>query len=55
MDIGSHMSERIVPLMERAVLSVYRRQQEHTWTENIIEHIEAALEDAGVHQRLDRP
>lgn len=54
LEIASQVTPNAVPLKERAVLSTYRRQQEHTWTEDIIEHIEAALDDAGVRRRLDR-
>jgi adenylate cyclase len=55
MEIATQMSDGIVPPMERGVLTAYRRQQEHTWIEDIIEHIEAALEEAGLRRRLTRP
>jgi adenylate cyclase len=53
--VASQMSEGMVPLLERGLMAVYRRQQEHTWTEDIVEHVETALEDAGIHRRLGRP
>ena len=36
------------PLADRALLGMYRRQQELAWTEHLVEHIEAGLERAGV-------
>ena len=40
------------PLVDRALLAAYRRQQELAWTEQLVEDIEAALEQTGV---LGRP
>jgi adenylate cyclase len=40
------------PLVDRALMAAYRRQQELAWTEQLVEDIEAALEQAGV---LGRP
>jgi adenylate cyclase len=40
------------PLLDRALLGAYRRQQELAWVEQLVEDIEAALEDTGV---LGRP
>ena len=50
-EIGSQMS----PLLERAVVGIYRMQQEHAWTKSAVEDVEAALEKAGLHSRLHRP
>jgi adenylate cyclase len=50
-DLGS----RIAPLIERALLAIYHGQQEHTWTQGFVEHVEGALERAGLHRRLERP
>jgi adenylate cyclase len=55
LEIATQMSESIAELLERGVLATYRRQQEHTWIEDIIEHIEASLEEAGLRRRLVRP
>lgn len=38
----------MVGLLEGAVLATYHRQQELTWAEHGVEHIEQAIEDAGV-------
>ena len=40
------------PVLDRALLGAYRRQQELAWVEQLVEDIEAALEDTGV---LGRP
>ncbi|HXJ63611.1 MAG TPA: adenylate cyclase regulatory domain-containing protein, partial [Actinomycetota bacterium] len=50
-DFGS----RIAPLMERLLLAVYHGQQEHTWSKRAVEDVEAALERAGLLNRLHRP
>jgi class 3 adenylate cyclase len=48
MEEGSAMSPLMTGLLDGALMATYRRQQELTWTEHQIEHIEQALEDAGV-------
>jgi adenylate cyclase len=50
-DLGS----RVAPLAERALLALYHGQQEHTWTQGLVETVEDALERAGLHSRLERP
>jgi class 3 adenylate cyclase len=50
-DIGSQMA----PLFEQALLAIYHGQQEHAWTKNAVEVVEAALERAGLYSRLHRP
>jgi hypothetical protein len=39
-------------LVDRALMAAYRRQQELAWIEQLVEEIEAALEETGV---LGRP
>jgi adenylate cyclase len=36
------------PLIDRALLAAYRRQQELAWVEQLVEEIEAALDEAGL-------
>ena len=48
METASEMSVDIIPLLDAAVFAAYRRQQELVWTEHQIEHIEQALESAGI-------
>ncbi|MGH2722789.1 MAG: adenylate/guanylate cyclase domain-containing protein [Actinomycetota bacterium] len=55
MDRATQIGSQLVPFLDRALMAVYRRQQEHAWTGDIIEHIESALEEAGLHHRLATP
>jgi adenylate cyclase len=50
-DLGSQMT----PLIEQVLLAVYHGQQEHAWSQVFVEHVESALEQAGLHSRLERP
>ena len=50
-EIGSRMA----PLSEQTLVAIYRGQQEHAWSENAVEAVEAALEKAGLIDRLHRP
>jgi adenylate cyclase len=49
--LGSQMA----PLREQALLAIYYGQQEHSWNRETVEHIEGALEQAGLYRRLRRP
>jgi adenylate cyclase len=49
-DLGSRMA----PLTEQALLGIYHGHQEHTWSKGFVEHVESALERAGLHSRLHR-
>jgi adenylate cyclase len=48
MELASSLSPALTGMLDDAVKAAYRRQQELTWTEHQIEHVEQALEDAGV-------
>jgi adenylate cyclase len=50
-DFGSRMA----PLTEQALLALYHGQQEHSWSQGFVEHVESALERAGLYSRLDHP
>ena len=50
-DLGSQMTS----LIEQVLLAVYHGQQEHAWSQVFVEHVESALEQAGLHSRLERP
>jgi class 3 adenylate cyclase len=52
MEVASQMGGDFNPLVDRALLATYRRQQELAWTEHLVEHVETALEETGV---LGRP
>ena len=44
--------EELAPLIEQAMFALYRANQEHTWTENLIDEVEDALDRAGLHTRM---
>jgi adenylate cyclase len=50
-DLGSQMT----PLIDQALLAIYHGQQEHAWSQVFVEHVEGALEAAGLYRRLERP
>jgi class 3 adenylate cyclase len=50
-DFGSQMA----PLREQVLLAIYHGQQEHAWNRKTVEHVEGALERAGLYRRLERP
>jgi adenylate cyclase len=47
MELASELAAQFVPLVDRALAGIYRRQQELVWTEHQVLNIEAALEEAG--------
>jgi adenylate cyclase len=50
-ELGSQMS----PLIEQVLVAIYHGQQEHAWSQVFVEHVESALEAAGLYRRLERP
>ena len=48
-------SETLTGLADEAMRAIYRAQQSHAWTTNIISGFEFQLERAGLHSRLERP
>ena len=50
-DLGS----RITPLMEPALLAIYRGLQEHSWSKSAVEDVESVLEKAGLYRAVHRP
>jgi class 3 adenylate cyclase len=54
-EIGTQLADRVIGLLERALLMVYRRHREHLWTEHAINHVEEALEGSGLQQRVPQP
>jgi adenylate cyclase len=55
LETQADLASRIAPVREQALLAIYHGQQEHAWTQGFVEHVEGALERAGLHSRLDRP
>ena len=52
MELAAELGVAFEPLVDPALLAIYRRQQELHWTEGLVERIEDELERAGV---LGRP
>ncbi|HSJ85399.1 MAG TPA: adenylate/guanylate cyclase domain-containing protein [Acidimicrobiia bacterium] len=55
LDAQGELGSRMAPLLEQALLAIYRGQQEYVWTRSAVENIEDALEAAGLYERLHRP
>jgi adenylate cyclase len=54
MERASEIATHFIPLADRALMAIYRRQQELIWTEHQVLNIEAALEEAGAIARPER-
>jgi adenylate cyclase len=52
LEVAARMGGDFLPLVDRALMAVYGRQQELAWTEHLVEHVEDELEAAGA---LERP
>jgi len=55
LEAGVGFGSLVMPLIDAAVLSIYRRMQGRAWMADLVEHVELGLEQAGVHERLERP
>ena len=55
LEFGGRFGDDVIPALERSILDVYRRHREHIWIEHSINHAEAALEKAGLFERVSRP
>jgi adenylate cyclase len=51
---NAHLTARIAPVMEEAVVAMYHLQQARAWTANIIEGFEELMAKAGIRSRLER-
>jgi adenylate cyclase len=54
MERASELAAQFIPLIDQALMGIYRRQQELVWTEHQVLNIEAALEEAGAIARPER-
>ena len=54
MELASELAAEFLPLVDRALMGIYRRQQELVWTEHQVLNVEAALEEAGAIARPER-
>jgi Adenylate cyclase regulatory domain len=52
---GSQASEMVAPLLDPALLALYHAQSEHTWLADVVEAVEATLEQEGLHRGVSHP
>jgi adenylate cyclase len=52
---GTRFGNRVIGLLEQAMVMIYRRHREHVWTDHAINHVEEALEGSGLQQRVPKP
>jgi adenylate cyclase len=50
-DLATEMSTQLIPVIERLILWIYKRHFEHYTIEHIVEHVEAAMEEAGFERK----
>jgi class 3 adenylate cyclase len=50
--LAAEVGEEVTPLTEQALLAIYRAHQDHTWTANLIDEVESALDRAGLRSRM---
>jgi adenylate cyclase len=55
MGYGSRLGQDLIPLVHRTLQRIYERHRQHVWTEYSVSLAEAALEHAGLYQRVVRP
>jgi adenylate cyclase len=55
LETQAEFGSQLAPFMEQLLLAIYHGQQEHAWTKSAIDDVEAALERAGLLERLHRP
>jgi adenylate cyclase len=49
---ASELGEEVAPLTEEALLAIYRANQDHIWTANLIDEVESALDRAGLRSKM---
>jgi adenylate cyclase len=54
MQVASQMGQGFPALMDRTLMAAYRRQQQLAWLADMVEHVEAAMDEAGVSARPAR-
>jgi len=52
LELVNEWGEEFASLSEQALVAIYHAKQEHTWTENLIEEVEGALDRAGLRSRM---
>jgi hypothetical protein len=54
LELSAQLDPELAPLLDRAVMAIYHRQQELAWIEDQVEHVEAALREVGARARPER-
>jgi adenylate cyclase len=54
LDLSAQLGPELAPLLDRAVMAIYHRQQELACIEDQVEHVEAALGEVGARARPER-
>jgi adenylate cyclase len=54
-ELGTQLGDRVIGLLERVLLMVYRRHREHLWNEHAINHVEQALESSSLQTQVPQP
>jgi hypothetical protein len=54
LELAAQLGAEFLPLMDQALMAIYRRQQELAWIEDQVEHVEAALAEVGASVRPER-
>lgn len=55
LESGEALGTEMMGAIDASLLSVYHRLQEHAWMDDLIEHVELALVEAGVYSKPERP
>jgi len=55
LESGQEFGEAIMSMIDASTLSIYHRMQEHAWMNDLVEHIELAMVEAGVYEKPVRP
>jgi class 3 adenylate cyclase len=50
--LAAELGEVVTPLTEQALLAIYRANQDHAWTANLIDEVENALDRAGLRSKM---
>ena len=53
--VGSDLGGAMMPALDTAFMAMYRHLQTTAWMADMVEHMELGLEEAGVHQHIERP
>jgi class 3 adenylate cyclase len=52
-ELATEMSTQLIPVIQQLILWIYQRHFEHYTIEHIVEHVEAAMEEAGIERKRE--